>query len=367
MPFDGNAPKKRVSRAGNSPNKPKAAAMGPEAVSPAVPEKSDRLTEFALHDRGLNSAKIFRPLGRGKGYKAASRERTEDEVEINDPSIGGPVHLKVVATYPVGVKEEDILLVLLGLAGLTENSHNRRGRAIHPDDPDYAEVARRLSTKGNCLKSVHYELKVSPFLLLRELSADPDYKPSSDAYKELRPRLERLSFISYVATGMKGNRRWSSGAENIIQYEWLEGDDDDKSITVTLNERITRVLLGYVRANDEEGRTRRWYAKISLRERFSLKSDVARILHRLFSTWIDEPVKDQKSRRGAKGVSDPLPVGIDTLIGHVYGPEPVPDGTFRRRRTDVRKALGEINKLERWNIQMSQDNAMAYVTRIAVD
>ena len=152
-----------------------------------------------------------------------------------------------------------------------------------------------------------------------------------------------------------------------MSFRYVEGEDRDKTIVVTFNERIARIMLGYVDADDPDAKTRRWDAKISLRERFALKSDIARILHRLFSVWIDEPKKGLMKRRRGKGrgpVGEALPVRVDTLIGHIYGPRPVAEGTLRMRRTRVRKALAEVAGLETWAIDMNEAKTMAYIRRL---
>lgn len=326
----------------------------------------ERMTEYALHDRGLISAKIFRPLGRGAGSKADDERRTEDVVEVRDPALG-PIRLKVLSPYPVGVKEEDLLLVLLGLAGLTKDTANRKARVLPSDHPDHGAVVKEIKAEDDCLPCTLYQLRVSPYLLLRELSVDPSYRPSANAYSELEPRLERLSWIGYATKGMEGNKRWSNGASRVLSFRYVEGDDKDRSIVVTFNERIARVILGYVPADDPEAKAKRWYTKISLAERFSLKSDVARILHRLFSVWIDEPKKGAPKRRGGKGrgpVGEALPVRVDTLSEHVYGGGKVSDSTIRMRRSAIRKALGEVGALAGWSVEIDTTKTLAHIRRL---
>lgn len=324
----------------------------------------DRMAEFALHDRALVSARIFRPLGRGVGSKAASKERVEDVVTVNDPALG-QVKVTVVSPYPVGAKEEDLLLVLLGLAGLTKDEANRRTRPLPSDHPDHGPIVQEIEATGECLQSTKFQLRTSPYLILRELSG-PDWKPNGSAYDELEPRLKRLFWISYAAEGMNGNRRWSRGGSRLLSFHYVEGDDRERSIVITFNERLARIMLGYADPDDPEAKPRRWYAKINLGERFALKSDIARMLHRLFSVWIDEPKRSgPKRRRGRRSpVGEALPVKVDTLIGHIYGPDPVAEPTIRKRRERVRKALAEIAKLEAWSVEMDEAKTMAYVRRL---
>ena len=325
----------------------------------------DRMAEFALHDRALVNAKIFRPLGRGVGSKLNDERRVEDRVVVNDPALG-KVKITVVSPYPVGTKEEDLLLVLLGLAGLTKDEANRRSRPLPLDHGNHSAMVQEIEASGDCLRSTKFQLRVSPYLILRELSG-PDWKPNGSAYDELEPRLKRLYFISYVAEGMNGNRRWSQGGSRLLSYHYVEGDDKERSIVITFNERLARIMVGYVDPDDPEAKPRRWYAKINLHERFTLKSDLARMLHRLFSVWIDEPKEGVPKRRGGKGrgsSSEALSVRIDTLIDHMYGPRQVPDGTLRRRRIDVRKALAEVATLDGWAINLDETKIMAYVRRL---
>lgn len=322
------------------------------------------MAEFALYDRGLVGARIFRPLGRGAGSKLDDERRVEDVVTVHDPALG-EVRITVVSPYPVGAKEEDLLLVLLGLAGLTNHASNRRTRAMPAEHDDYGALVEELEASGDCLGSSKFQLRVSPYLILRELSG-PDWIPNGAAYEELEPRLKRLHWIAYAAEGMNGNKRWSRGGSRLLSYHYVESDDHERSIVITFNERLARIMLGYVDVDDPEARPRRWYAKINLVERFTLKSDLARMLHRLFSVWIDEPKGAAPRRRGtSRGpAGNALPVRIDTLIGHLYGPRPAADSTLRMRRSAVRKALSELATLDAWAVEMDARRTMAYVRRL---
>jgi hypothetical protein len=322
-----------------------------------IVEVPRRMTEFALHDRGLASARIFRPLGRGAGSKANSKERVEDLVKVNDPFLG-EIQLTVGAFYPVGVKEEDLLLVLLGIAGLTDEAPNRRARLVAPGEPDHGVLVKKMRVEKDCLPHDIYEVKASPWLILKELSADPEYKPSADAYAELQPRLKRLSWISYSATGVKGNGRWAQGASAMLSYSM-----DEDGVVVSFNERLARVILGVPDPENPGGRPKRWFAKISLTERFALKSDVARILHRLLSVWIDDPLS--KPKRGRKcPAPETLTVGVERLVEHVYGAERVTERPQRYRAKTVRDALGEIAALEKWAVQIDGKGRQAFVQRL---
>lgn len=323
-----------------------------------LPEAPKRMTEFALHDPGLAKAKIFRPLGRGAGSKLNGKERTEDVVKFSDPFLG-EVQLTVVATYPVGAKEEDLLLVLIGLAGLTEETSNRRARLVGVDEPDRGVIVERMRMEDDCLPCDLYRIKASPYLILKELSADPDYKPSADAYAELKPRLKRLSWIGYDADGIKGNRRWSHGASAMLDFKLTED-----SVIVTFNERIARVILGVPNPETPDAKPRRWFTKINLTERFSLKSDVARILHRMFSVWIDDPLSKPR-RHQRPTAAEALTANVETLVEHVYGPsQAAPDRTQRYRAKTIRDGLAEIGTLERWSVEIGTKGRQAVIQRL---
>ena len=321
-----------------------------------APEPS-RMTEFALHDRGLASAKIFRPLGRGAGSKANSKVRVEDLLKVNDPFLG-EIKLTVGAFYPVGVKEEDLLLVLLGLAGLTESAPNLRTRMVTVGAPGHGVAVKKMRVEEDCLPHDIYEVKATPWLILKELSADPSYHPSADAYAELEPRLKRLSWISYSATGVKGNGRWAQGASAMLSFSM-----EEDGVVVSFNERLARVILGVPDPENPGLRPKRWFAKISLTERFSLKGDVARILHRLFSVWVDDPMT--KPRRGRRGPApEALTVNVDTLVEHVYGSDEAPLRTRQYRAKTVRDALAEVGSLEKWSVEIGPKGRQVTVVRL---
>lgn len=314
-------------------------------------EAGTRMAEFALHDRALASAKIFRPLGRGAGSKAKSKERVEDLVKISDPFMG-EIELTVGAFYPVGVKEEDLFLVLLGLAGLTTDTSNRKARLVTPGGGDHAVQVKKMRIEKDCIPHDLYEVKASPYLILKELSSDPNYQPSGDAYAELQPRLKKLSWIGYSAEGVRGNRRWAHGASGLLSYAM-----EEDGLSVTFNERIARVILGV--PDPDGGRPKRHFAKISLVERFTLKSDVARILHRMFSVWIDDPLS-----KGKKASPETLRVNVETLVEHVYGEADLTERGARKRVRAVRDALAEINILERWAVQTDAKGRQAFIQRL---
>ncbi len=82
----------------------------------------------------------------------------------------------------------------------------------------------------------------------------------------------------------------------------------------------------------------RAWARISLEEHRQLTTDTARLLHAWLSSWL---------RPGHQGKAS-----VTTLLQHVWPDDgqPIPEGTLRRRRHDIRAALREISCLHGWRV-----------------
>src|SRR4051794_16338310 len=85
-----------------------------------------RLTKYSLSDFALSRVALFRPLGSGA---TSSRQSVQDmmtvgggksvadQIEFDDPYLG-PVRIGFTS-LPVGAREEDLLLVVMALAGMS--------------------------------------------------------------------------------------------------------------------------------------------------------------------------------------------------------------------------------------------------------
>jgi hypothetical protein len=302
------------------------------------------MTHYALHDPGLARARIFRPLGRGIAKTRKNDLRTDDFIEINDPHLG-KIDIKIRAALPVGAKEEDLLLVLLALAGLNDSTKKRHTHIIFPGTEEHAKCVEEMRIEHQCIPCHYYKVVTTKRIIMREMSNDDNFNPNADEYEYLKDRLERLSWVGYTVTGKRGNRRWWSGMSALLKAEL-----DEDNIAVTFNERIARVVLGiHDFSNPDKPKKKQWFSKISLDERFSLRTDAAKIMHRIISVCVDKE----------------WTYTIESLVGQVYGYKDVAARTQRYRTATIRQGLEEISHLPRWSVEMDASEDAVTVRRLS--
>ena len=145
--------------------------------------------------------------------------------------------------------------------------------------------------------------------------------------------LERLCEVTVWATSSSGVQVCS----RLLQ--WRRGDTN--GVQVVLNWRLTEILVG------------RQFSPVSLTERLSLRSDVARALHCALSVRIR--------------LGDTMSFRLDTLGPYVW-PEgrAVAASTVRRRRQLLRGALSDINRLPGWTVKASAGSCLEQADAVTV-
>ena len=131
-------------------------------------------------------------------------------------------------------------------------------------------------------------------------------------------RLCEVTVWEYDGTSVEPTRQSSLVA-------WLNGNDS--GVLLALNHRLASALFG-----DR-------YAQVSMTERAALKGDAVKAMHVALSTML----------RSGHG----LRIGVRTLAARLWpgGSVATPEGTVRRRLSDVRRGLADIGALTGWSVE----------------
>ena len=149
--------------------------------------------------------------------------------------------------------------------------------------------------------------------LMREIGYVTD---GAEARKDLKNSLRRMAGLTVFVS--EGRREASF---HLLSYAF---DEEDNSLFIALNPRVTEAVLG-----------RRGFTRIEMSEVRALQSDPARLIHQRICGRIG-PNKSCQSE-------------LDTLCEYVW-PEPTENAnTLKTRRQTVRKALAELSGLG-WDV-----------------
>jgi hypothetical protein len=282
-----------------------------------------REKRLVRYDPMLPTAAIFGSLGKG------SRPKLDTKCEF------GGVEWRLRGPDMLGMPEQTLLLVLLELA--TEQYGAR-----HAGRSDWNALVGALDngagSSGTALPVPYREgepvalaaLIVSYSELIRRCGRQAE---GGNATRQIRMELERLCEVTVWATSSSGVQVCS----RLLQ--WRRGDTN--GVQVVLNWRLTEILVG------------RQFSPVSLTERLSLRSDVARALHCALSVRIR--------------LGDTMSFRLDTLGPYVW-PEgrAVAASTVRRRRQLLRGALSDINRLPGWTVKASAGSCLEQADAVTV-
>lgn len=215
----------------------------------------------------------------------------------------------------LGIPEQTLLLVLLELG------EEQYGQAQPPFD-DWTSIDAALYCEPNARPLAALHEGTAPALATLHVSfAELSHRcgrvaEGGSAAEQIRRELMRLSEVTVWA--ILGSQTFSSRL-----IHWRRGDK--RGVQVVLNARLTEILLG------------RQYSPVSLQERLTLQTDIARALHCALSVRIRP--------------RETMSFNLDTLAPYVWCATDVADTTVRRRRQQLRGALCDINALSSWSIQ----------------
>ena len=251
--------------------------------------------DFAMHDPGTALASVFRPVCRGRRPKGMDITQTFDGSS-----------LRFVNYEALDVRDQSLLLACIGLAGIS---------SVTLDKDASGPIGKQLWLNLEPEKDAVFDQAVVVHTSYYQLLASAGYKSDGKIeYEQLKESLFRLSATTVRA--QKDGYDWSM---KILSYS-----ANDKTVRIALNGRFAAALAGQ-------------HVRVSLEERFSLKSEIAELVHCYLTTWV-RPGEHQCT-------------GLDRLVARIYGVESIDPATTRKRRERMRDALtDEIDGLPGWSV-----------------
>ncbi len=236
---------------------------------------------------------LFRSLKRGE------RKNLKLDVKYDY----GTQTLRFVGFEPLDAQDMRMLQGIVALSGpkgiiLTDQPSTDRGM----------QLRLMLDTKLDAAHRDALVVKGTLGGLMREIGYTTD---GAEARRDLKESLRRMSNLTVFVS--EGKREASF---HLLSYAF---DEDDGSLFIALNPRVTEAVLG-----------RRGFTRIEMSEVRALESDPARLMHQRLCAWI------------APGKSDQ--VTLDTLCGYIW-PDDASAEAMKKRRQTARKALTELSAL----------------------
>lgn len=220
----------------------------------------------------------------------------------------GEQTLRFVGFEPLDAQDMRMLQGIVALSGpngilLTDEPDTDRGR----------QLRLLLNPKLDAAHDDALVVKGTLGGLMREIGYVTD---GAEARRDLKDSLRRMAGLTVFVS--EGRREASF---HLLSYTF---DEEDNSLFIALNPRVTQAVLG-----------KGGFTRIEMSEVRALQSDPARLMHQRLCGRIAP---------GKSGASE-----LDTLCTYVW-PEPTENAnTMKTRRQTVRKALSELSGLG-WNV-----------------
>lgn len=225
---------------------------------------------------------------------------------------------------PLNITDQSVFLAVHRLA-----SEKGRVTPIRPSTFNETEKAVRDALELELQASDLDVLVVETTLY--EISKILGVTDSGANLKQIKESLLRLSGVTFVIYNGDDESSAFWKANLIGRMAGVDG-----KIMISINPWLCKALAG------------NQYTFVSMQEQRALKSEVAKRLHVWLSSWI---------KNGGSGK-----IALDLLIPHVWGDECEKD-KLRKRREYLRKALTEINTLEKWTCTEEKSANFIKITR----
>jgi len=279
-------------------------------------EKEIKVTyPIAKNHQIIQLSPIFRPIRRG------ARKKGIEKIYI---SKDGETKAKIKMFKELDIADQDLLLAILAIALPIE-----RGIVIDKNSNNYKILLEKLNIKNTNTTFIQtLMIETTAHELLKELGKTSTGKSN---YKWLNESLERLSDTTLFL-----ETKDFIGNTNLISFN-VEKTKKNNKIYIALNPLNALVLL-----NDKKG-----YILNNRKERLLLKSDVAKALHAVILTLLDN--KQSKIFK------------LSTLIEKVYLEkyENLNNNQRKNYKRAIKKALEEIkNNLKSFNIEIFDNNTV---------
>jgi len=279
-------------------------------------EKEIKVTyPIAKNHQIIQLSPIFRPIRRGARKKGIEKIYTSKD---------GETKVKIKMFKELDIADQDLLLAILAIALPIE-----RGIVIDKNSNNYKILLEKLNIKNTNTTFIQtLMIETTAHELLKELGKTSTGKSN---YKWLNESLERLSDTTLFL-----ETKDFIGNTNLISFN-VEKTKKNNKIYIALNPLNALVLL-----NDKKG-----YILNNRKERLLLKSDVAKALHAVILTLLDN--KQSKIFK------------LSTLIEKVYLEkyENLNNNQRKNYKRAIKKALEEIkNNLKSFNIEIFDNNTV---------
>lgn len=241
---------------------------------------------------------LFRSLKRG--------ERKKLKLDVTYEY--GAQRLRFVGFEPLDAQDMRMLQGIVALSGpkgiiLTDEPSTDRGKQLrlmlNPRlDAAHADALVVKGTLGGLMREIGY------------------VTDGAEARRDLKDSLRRMAGLTvFVSEGRQ------EASFHLLSYAF---DEEDNSLFIALNPRVTEAVLG-----------QRGFTRIEMGEVRALQSDPARLIHQRLC--------------GRIAPSKSCQVELDTLCGYVWPDEATAEAMKKRRQT-ARKAVAELATLS-WSIE----------------
>lgn len=269
-------------------------------------------------------------FGHSRLFVPLPKNGIRPRLNVSYISPGDGTEFRFSAANALGVPEQTLLLALLELAkeqyaADADAMVIGRSSIAEPDQKLWGKLTMgtgRITSDTLRFTTTWYELN-------RRCGA----QPGGEARKMRERQLERLCEVVVWETA--GDIARTKRQSYLVA--WLIGDDN--RMRLALNARLASALMGGS------------YAQVSLAERLALDKDIPMAVHAFLSTAI-APGKNLK-------------IGVETLAARfwVEGSTPMPAGTHRRHKLEIRGALEAIGKLVDWTVEWERNDLVRVIRR----
>ena len=253
----------------------------------------------------------FKPIKRGARKKGVERVYSSQD---------GRYKAKIKMFKELDIADQDLLLTILAIALPV-----KRGSIIN-EETKHQDLWKKLAIKQDDTNQdiTSIMIETTPFELLKELNKNTGKKD----YLWLLESLERLSDTTLLFDTPE-----FIGSTNLLSFYLHK---ETKKLLIAINPLNALVLM-----NDKKG-----YILNNRIERLQLKSDVAKALHSVLLTLIDN--KQSKT------------FSLDTFVEKVYLStiEEMTSQARKDSRRSIKNALMKINELKNWDITIHSNKTV---------
>lgn len=262
---------------------------------------------------------LFRPLPK--------RKRPPLDVKY---AIGESHVLRFSAREALGIPEQTLLLAILELAG---EQYADMGSAILLREADGREVPGTLWAKLYPSGAAGEHLTLMVETTWEELNHRCGTNTGGSAVAMRKENMRRLCEV--VVWEEELQRRVSQQSFLVV---WLIADD--RRIHLAVNHRLASVFFVGER-----------YAQVLMSERLKLKGDLPMHIHAFLSTCMSP--------------GHQLVLGLPKLAARVWplNHDTAPEGTIRRRKSELLRALLAIGRLPNWKVRCEADDELFTIYR----